>query len=854
MDTKQSVLPNALPAQQQDSPDSSLPVLSIIIPTRNEAGNIEPLLDRLGRVLKELAFEVIFVDDSTDNTPEAIRQKGSQCSFEVSVIARPPERRNGLGMAVVEGMQIARGDWMVVMDGDLQHPPEVIQQLWDKAKSTGASLVVASRLSEGASTAGLSWQRTLLSRTLTLGLRVCFPKNLRNVSDPLTGFFLLRRDSFSLEQLHPEGFKILLEVMMRNPQLQVAEVPFEFGKRHSGISKASPKEMFRLVRQTVKLRVLTMQSLLQFLAVGFTGVFVNSAILFLLTGLLGINYLVGAIVSTQGSTLWNFGWIDRWVYRNRSQGSLNRWQRGAGFFAVNNAMLFLRGPILVLLVSQIGMNYLAANFVSLVAMTVLRFAIADSLIWNMGQERKPYYYNIHNIIRIRSAQRLPELGYFLTHEVPEELEYDITVVANPQAHCKADSIVYDELLGRAGFSIVINRSETPAKVFVSPLVNRSPHVLYTNVMEPLLRWTFARKGYALMHGACIAVNGEALFITARTDTGKTTTILQLIREHSDKFQFLSDDMTILTKEGQVLNYPKPLTISLHTLKAARCTPDLSRFGRMFLQVQSRLHSRRGRMFGMWLSNGNVPGASLNAIVQAVVPPPKFMVNHLIPSAAIAQTAQFSRIAIIERGPEFERGVGEEEALRILMANAEDAYGFPPYPALADQMANWMGQDWHEAEKTIVRDAIRNLPIVHIRRPGYDWYQRLPEVMANIKKEAEAAIPVMPVKDPVMAVIDSVTSVKDPVIAAKDRGIPVKDPATSVKDPVIATKDPVMAAKDPATPVKDPVMAVIDPAMAAKDPATPVKDPVIAAKDPGMPVKEESLPSPVVVTQPQTSNA
>ena len=699
------------------------------------------MLNRLGRTLKEMDFEVIFVDDSTDNTPDVIKEKAGQYSFDVSVIARPPERRNGLGKAVVEGMQAARSEQMIVMDGDLQHPPEVIRELLDKANSTGADLVVASRLTEGSSNAGLSRKRMLLSRMLTLGLQVCFPKNLRNVSDPLTGFFLLRRGSFALDQLQPEGFKILLEVLMRNPQLEVAEVPFEFGERHSGASKASPKEMLRLIRQTAKLRMITQKKLFQFLVVGFTGIFVNMALMFVLTGLMGVNYLVSAIVATQGSTLWNFNWSDRWVFNNGSTPSLNLWQRMVSYFAMNNSMLLLRGPMLVVLVSWLGVNYLVANLVSLLAMTVLRYAISDSLIWGMGQERELYYYNIHDIIRIRSEQRLPELGYFRSTESLDELDYDITIVSNPQAYRTDESIVYDELLGKAGFSIVIDRSQTPVKVFASPLVDRSPHVLYTNVLEPLLRWAFVRKGYVLMHGACIAIDGEALYITARTDTGKTTTILQLIREHGDKIQFLSDDMTILTKEGLVLNYPKPLTISLHTLQAARCEPELSRWGRMFLQVQSRLHSRQGRIFGMWLTNANFPGATLNAIVQAIIPPPKFMVNALLPNAKIVDTAQFSRIVVIERGPVLERSVGEEEAMRILIANSEDAYGFPPYPVLADQMSSWQGQDLHGTEQGVVREAIRNLPIVHIRRPGYDWYQRLPEVMATVQQEAEVAIPV-----------------------------------------------------------------------------------------------------------------
>jgi dolichol-phosphate mannosyltransferase len=193
---------------------------------------------------------------------------------------------------------------------------------------------------------------------------------------------------------------------------------------------------------------------------------------------------------------------------------------------------------------------------------------------------------------------------------------------------------------------------------------------------PLLRWEFVRKGYALMHGACIALDDQALLITARTDTGKTTTILQIIREHAGRIQFLSDDMTILSKDGQVMNFPKPLTISKHTLRAANCS-ELTLKERLFLQVQSRLHSRGGRMFGMWLSQGKIPAATLNAVVQAIIPPPKYMVDRLIPGAPITQRAQLSCIAVIERGPEFEREIGEQEKLRTLLTNAKTPMASPP---------------------------------------------------------------------------------------------------------------------------------------------------------------------------------
>jgi len=738
---KADIASHSVAAEQPStsSPTSPQSFLSVIIPTRNEAGNIEPLLNRLERALKGIDFEVIFVDDSTDDTPDVIRAKGAQIAPDVTVIERPPERRNGLGMAVVEGMRAARSEWIVVMDGDLQHPPEVIREMVEEAQATQADLVVASRLSEGGSTAGLSWQRNLLSRGLALGMHICFPQNLRDISDPLTGFFLLRRSQISVDQLRPEGFKILLEVMIRNPHLKVAEVPFEFGKRHSGTSKANSSEMLRLMRQTLRLRLPALQPLFRFFSVGLSGIVVNSVLLFVFTELLGIYYLLSAVFATQGSTLWNFAWTESWVFRGRAQSPLNFWQRMAGFFAMNNALLVLRGPILALLVAQLGMNYLLANLVSLGALTVMRYAIADRLIWNAARGQV-YHYNIHDIILVRSTHRLPELGYFRTSAFIDEPDYDVAVVADPAKYRTPESIVYDEMPGRFGFSIVINSGETTTKVYASPLVGKSPHVLYTNVIEPLLRWSFVRKGYALMHGACIALDDRALFITAQTDTGKTTTILKTIREHTNTWQFLSDDMTIVCPDGQVMNFPKPLTISQHTLRAVQSSV-LTLREQLFLRIQSRLHSREGRKFALWLSKMNLPTATVNTVVQAIIPPPKYMVDRLIPGAHIIRGARLSHIAVIERGPEFEREIGDQEKVRILLANAEDAYGFPPYPMLAHELSSWKGEDLHTAEQAIVDNAIRAVPAVHIRRSNYDWYQRLLALLGDFQAEAPAQAPI-----------------------------------------------------------------------------------------------------------------
>jgi dolichol-phosphate mannosyltransferase len=341
--------------------------------------------------------------------------------------------------------------------------------------------------------------------------------------------------------------------------------------------------------------------------------------------------------------------------------------------------------------------------------------------------KKYRYYTIHDLLFIRSERALPELGYFQTDQVPATFDIDVKIVRNPKSYQTLESICYQELLGKAGFSIVINREDMTTNVFASVLIGLSPHVLYTNVVEPLIRWSLVRKGYALMHGACIAWGERALFITAQTDTGKTTTILHTLRNNLDDCQFLSDDMTILSRDGQVLSYPKPLTISQHTVQAVGGAP-LNLRQKLFLKVQSRLHSKGGRKVGLWLSDKNTPAATLNALVQMVIPPPKFMVHRLVVGTRYQHHAKLSHIVLIERGPDFEAALSDSTKVDLLLANADDAYGFPPYPALEDQLSSWKGRDLHKLEKAIVAQAIQDLPGVHLKSSSYDWYKRLPRLI------------------------------------------------------------------------------------------------------------------------------
>ena len=105
----------------------------------------------------------------------------------------------------------------------------------------------------------------------------------------------------------------------------------------------------------------------------------------------------------------------------------------------------------------------------------------------------------------------------------------------------------------------------PITVEVGPLLARSPHVVYTNVVEALLRFVLISRGRMLLHSACVELDGRGVMLSALTDTGKTATVLRLLREHGGRF--LSDDMTVVDASGRAVCFPKPLTISAHTLRA-----------------------------------------------------------------------------------------------------------------------------------------------------------------------------------------------------------------------------------------------------------------------------------------------
>ena len=704
------------------------PLLTVVVPTKNERDNVPHVVERLEAALPTVPLEIVFVDDSSDGTAELVQDLAADSERQIVLLKQMHGRHiGGLGAAVVQGLRVARAPWVCVMDADLQHPPELVAALLEQAESRELDVVVASRYSAQGDTGTFGWARAMASRSTTTAARLLFPRRLRSVTDPMSGFFLVRRDALDLDRLRPRGFKILLELLVRHPDLRAAEVPFTFGERRFGRSKAGIREGVRYLSLLARLRFA------RFGAVGLSGLVVNTAVLAFLTDFVGLFYVVSAIFATQVSTLWNFCFTEFWVFSDRAA-RRGRGSRMALFFLMNNAALALRGPLLIVLTSGLGIHYAVSNIISLASLTLLRFALADSWIWAKDKPRRsraggPYGYDIHGIISVMSDARLPELERFRVGQLAGDPDIRVRlgrISANGNG-LGPTAIRYREGPGSLGFGVEIEVGGMPIEATASSLVGRSPHVLYTNVVEPILRWTFADRGYALVHAACLADGNEAFLVTARTDTGKTTTSLRLLDNGS--YSFLSDDLTLVAPNGRVLPYPKPLTISRHTLRAVK-TPLLTGRERAGLVVQSRLHSRSGRRFALILARTHLPAATINALIQVLVPPPKYHVERLVPGVAVAPEAWLAGMVVIQRGGLGEVVLSEDEALDTLMSNCEDAYGFPPYAAIEGSLRRRNGSDLKQVERAIVASALSGLPASLLRSETMDWSCRLPDVVSR----------------------------------------------------------------------------------------------------------------------------
>ena len=343
-------------------------------------------------------------------------------------------------------------------------------------------------------------------------------------------------------------------------------------------------------------------------------------------------------------------------------------------------------------------------------------------------------YDLHGIASVASQVTLPELECFGVQSLAGGPDVEIrvgNVGVMPRRKIKIvgcpGEVCYQEQLGGLGANFRMDIGDR-IQIKVSHLLAGSPHVVYTNVVEALLRFVMASRGYALLHSATLEIDGHGLMLSAHTDTGKTCTILRMLRERGGVF--LSDDMSIIAPDGRVFAYPKPLTISHHTLRAVDRSSH-SFFERMVLVPKSCLHSKHGRGTGMRLARMNLPIMSMNAVTQALVPPPKYTIDRLV-SCPVGVSTRVERLFLIARGSRRDEPVKPHEALEALTENTDDAYGFPPFKDFAPLII--LGGEDYEAlrakERSVLRHFLKGVQVQRLTRDDFSWADDIPRLVRD----------------------------------------------------------------------------------------------------------------------------
>jgi len=483
--------------------------------------------------------------------------------------------------------------------------------------------------------------------------------------------------------------------------------------------------------------------------VGIVGIVVNQVALYALTDGLGIYYLVSAIIASQLSTLNNFLLTELWVFADRDHRSHVLF-RYVVFNLLNIATLVIRVPVLFILTDLFGVHYLISNLVAIGLTFGVRYMVADSWIW-AGRDRwdqvtvgKWFNYDIQGLVRVRSRVGLPELAAFnVSHAVdPDLIVRRRWLGGGPRLRVAVEqapdgTIRYREHFGALSAAFDITPGEV-VTLDANWLLMLSHHVLYTNMVEPLLRFMLVTRGHVLLHCAAIEAPGGAVLLSAQTDTGKTSTVLRLLMGHP--WRFLADDMAIVSADGIVLSYPKPMTLSSHTMSSVN-DRVLPLADRMMLAIRSRLHSREGRAVGHALGRRNLPIVTLNAWVQLIIPPPKYHVTSLV-DCEVADRAPIDALVIMERGqPALAERAAEDFTVDRLLENTDDAYTFPPFSEMAPKLVlDGLGYPaLRTRERELLAAAIASARRFRVRLEGYAWSDVIPDLLypTQVGKPAEA---------------------------------------------------------------------------------------------------------------------
>lgn len=348
------------------------PHISIVIPTLNERENLEILIPKLIEVLESHSircFEIVVVDDgSRDGTREFVYTTGKR-EPRVRLIAR---NTRGLAGAIADGIERSKGEIVVVMDADMQHPPEVVPLLIAAVKK-GADIAIASRYEKGGGIEGWSFSRLIVSLGATFLAWILVPES-RRTKDPMSGFFAVRKDRITYVPVNPRGFKALIEILYENPRAKVTNVPYVFRRRLLGESKLGASTILEYLILLVKL-----SKPLKFALVGVTGLAVNIASMIMLLAF-GAPVPLASAAAVEASILWNFILHEHFTFKTEFKGGARSLMARLLGFHLSS---LLSGIITVATASIFhltGLNPLVGQFLGVILGYIANYTVS-SKVW-----------------------------------------------------------------------------------------------------------------------------------------------------------------------------------------------------------------------------------------------------------------------------------------------------------------------------------------------------------------------------------------------------------------------------------------------------------------------------------------
>ncbi len=353
--------------------------VAIIVPVFREVGNIRKLVAGLHANLPDIDWEVVFVDDDSDDGTFEEIENLARCDARVRGLLRVHER--GLSSAAIAGLLSAKADYLVVMDGDGQHDPAIIPKLLAPLRHAKADITSAARDFSAIANHTLSQRRRTLSLWANRAASLAIGRKL---VDPMTGFFAIRSDAFRtiVRDLSDAGFKLLMDILIRSPALRHQEVLFEFKPRETGQSKLDLANAWQFASYLAAhfSGRLVPARFISFLAVGTIGLAVHFSLLYPALAL-GISFAGAQTIAAVTTTCWNFWLNNLLTFRDRR---LTGWKIIPGVLAYLLATsIGIVGNVAV--ASKIHQDYAAVVSLSALAGitidTVWKFVVANTLIW-----------------------------------------------------------------------------------------------------------------------------------------------------------------------------------------------------------------------------------------------------------------------------------------------------------------------------------------------------------------------------------------------------------------------------------------------------------------------------------------